>query len=75
MTDRPDVVVIMTDQERAVPPYESDELREMAQPGSCRHPVVRRPRGLVHAPLHRLAGLRAQPAHACSPGSTPMYTA
>ena len=28
MTDRPDVVVIMTDQERAVPPYESDELRE-----------------------------------------------
>ncbi len=28
MTDRPDVVVIMTDQERAAPPYESDELRE-----------------------------------------------
>ena len=28
MTGRPDVVVIMTDQERAAPPYESDELRE-----------------------------------------------
>ncbi len=28
MTDRPDVVVIMTDQERAAPLYESDELRE-----------------------------------------------
>ena len=28
MTDRPDVVVVMTDQERAAPPYESDELRE-----------------------------------------------
>ena len=25
--NRPDVIVIMTDQERAVPPYESDELR------------------------------------------------
>ncbi len=27
-SNRPDVVVIMTDQERAAPPYESDELRE-----------------------------------------------
>ena len=27
MTDRPDVVLILTDQERAIPPYESDELR------------------------------------------------
>ncbi|NLH65484.1 MAG: hypothetical protein GX471_04795, partial [Candidatus Microthrix parvicella] len=24
---RPDVVIIMTDEERAIPPYESDELR------------------------------------------------
>ena len=28
MTDRPDVIVIMTDEERAAPPYEGDELRE-----------------------------------------------
>lgn len=27
MSERPDVVVILTDQERAAPPYESDELR------------------------------------------------
>ena len=27
MTDRPDVVIIMTDEERAAPTYESDELR------------------------------------------------
>ena len=26
MTDRPDVIIVMTDQERAAPPYESDEL-------------------------------------------------
>jgi arylsulfatase A-like enzyme/putative intracellular protease/amidase len=26
--DRPDVIVIMTDEERAAPPYETDELRE-----------------------------------------------
>ena len=26
--DRPDVVVIMTDEERAAPPYESDELAD-----------------------------------------------
>ncbi|MCP4225796.1 MAG: sulfatase-like hydrolase/transferase, partial [Actinomycetia bacterium] len=28
MTSRPDIVVIMTDQERAAPPYETDELRQ-----------------------------------------------
>lgn len=28
MTARPDVIVIMTDEERAAPPYENDELRE-----------------------------------------------
>ncbi len=27
MNERPDVVIIMTDEERAVPPYETDELR------------------------------------------------
>lgn len=26
MSDRPDIVIVMTDEERAVPPYESDEL-------------------------------------------------
>ncbi len=26
MTDRPDIVIIMTDEERAVPPYESDDV-------------------------------------------------
>ena len=25
---RPDIVIIMTDQERAAPPYESDELKQ-----------------------------------------------
>ena len=25
---RPDVIVIMTDEERAAPPYETDELRQ-----------------------------------------------
>ena len=28
MSDRPDVVIVMTDQERAVPPYEDDEVLE-----------------------------------------------
>ncbi|MCP3991887.1 MAG: hydrolase, partial [Actinomycetia bacterium] len=28
MTSRPDIIVIMTDQERAAPPYETDELRQ-----------------------------------------------
>lgn len=27
MADRPDIVIVMTDEERAAPPYESDELR------------------------------------------------
>lgn len=27
MTERPDVVIIMTDEERAIPPYEADEVR------------------------------------------------
>ncbi len=37
MTQRPDVVVILTDQERAAPPYESDELaawRQSSLPGT-----------------------------------------
>ncbi len=28
MADRPDVIVLMTDEERAIPPYESDEILE-----------------------------------------------
>ena len=28
MNERPDVIVIMTDEERAAPPYETEELRE-----------------------------------------------
>ncbi len=27
MTDRPDIVILMTDEERAIPPYESDDVR------------------------------------------------
>ncbi|WCO66909.1 sulfatase-like hydrolase/transferase [Iamia majanohamensis] len=27
MTDRPDVIIVMTDEERAIPPYETDEVR------------------------------------------------
>lgn len=34
MSDRPDIVIVMTDEERAAPPYESDELR------SWRHQVL-----------------------------------
>jgi arylsulfatase A-like enzyme/putative intracellular protease/amidase len=28
VTDRPDVIIVMTDEERAAPPYEGDDLRE-----------------------------------------------
>ena len=27
MADRPDIVIVMTDEERAAPPYESDAVR------------------------------------------------
>lgn len=38
MSDRPDIVIVMTDEERAVPPYESDELlawRQQTLAGRC----------------------------------------
>ena len=28
MTNKPDVIILLTDEERAIPPYETDELRE-----------------------------------------------
>ncbi|CAJ1581958.1 sulfatase-like hydrolase/transferase [[Mycobacterium] wendilense] len=31
MTDRPDIVILMTDEERAIPPYESDEVLDWRQ--------------------------------------------
>ncbi|MGI9125666.1 MAG: hypothetical protein ACR2JM_13090, partial [Mycobacterium sp.] len=31
MTDRPDIVIIMTDEERAIPPYESPEVLDWRQ--------------------------------------------
>lgn len=31
MSDRPDIVILLTDEERAVPPYESDELLDWRQ--------------------------------------------
>ena len=31
MTERPDVIIVMTDEERAIPPYESDDVRAWRQ--------------------------------------------
>lgn len=60
MSDRPDIVIVMTDEERAIPPYEADDVR--AWRNRVLTPLVRRARGRLRPALHRFAGLRAQPA-------------
>ena len=61
MSDRPDVVILMTDEERAVPPYESADVLAWRDRTLRWPPLVRRARRELRPALHRLAGLRAQP--------------
>ena len=72
MADRPDVVILMTDEERATPPYESRRRAGVAAADARWPPLVRRARRQLRAALHRFAGLRAEPAddlHRAVPGS------
>ncbi len=57
---RPDIVILMTDEERAAPSYEPVELARWRDPHPAGHAVVPRPRCLLPASLHGLAGVRAQ---------------
>ena len=69
---RPDIVIVMTDEERATPPYETAPADCLAQRNAHRQSMVRRARRQLRSPLHRLAGLRAEPAddlHRAVPGS------
>ena len=42
MSDRPDIVIVMTDEERAVPPYESPEATRVARRTLTGRTLVRR---------------------------------
>ena len=36
MSDRPDIVILMTDEERAIPPYESADVLAWRRPDALR---------------------------------------
>ena len=59
---RPDIVIVMTDEERAIPPYESGTS---STGGSARCPASAGSTntGELHPALHRVAGLCPQPSH------------
>ena len=59
--DRPDIVVILTDQERAIPPYENDALSQWRHDTLTGRRLVRRARRQFRPSLHRIAGVRTQP--------------
>ncbi len=75
MSDRPDIVIVMTDEERAVPPYEIRRRPGVAAAHLDRTKMVRRPRRSASSATTpaRWRAYRAGPPS--SPGSTPTCTA
>ena len=72
---RPDVVIILTDEERAAPPYEGDDLRALAPRHADRPALVRRARRLASAATTPARWPACPAGRPCSPGSTPTSTA
>ena len=72
---RPDVVIILTDEERAAPPYEGDDAAALAPRHADRPALVRRARRLASAATTPARWPACPAGRRCSPGSTPTSTA